>query len=73
MTSVSGSKALATGELLSPTTQGERLRWTAIPGSEPVNARCGLGIFSLAGFVGHNGGIPCYSSIEVYLPTRTPC
>jgi D-alanyl-D-alanine carboxypeptidase len=33
-----------------------------------AHARYGLGILSLAGFLGHNGGIPGYSSIAVYLP-----
>jgi len=45
------TKALATGQLLGPSTQRERLRWTAIPGGEPLDARYGLGILSLAGFV----------------------
>ena len=61
-------RALATGALLSPEMQHERLRWTAVPGGEPLDARYGLGIFSLAGFLGHNGSIPGYSSIAVYLP-----
>jgi len=62
------TKALATGALLSPAMQAERLQWTAIPGGEPLDARYGLGILSLAGFLGHNGGIPGYSSIAMYLP-----
>jgi D-alanyl-D-alanine carboxypeptidase len=62
------TKALATGALLSPEMQRERLEWTAVPGGEPLDARYGLGILSLAGFLGHNGGIPGYSSIAVYLP-----
>ena len=61
-------KALATGALLSPSTQQERLRMTAIPGGEPVDARYGLGIFSLVGFLGHNGAIAGYSTVAVYLP-----
>jgi D-alanyl-D-alanine carboxypeptidase len=63
-----GQKALATGALLSPEMQRERLQWTAVPGGEPLDARYGLGILSLAGFLGHNGGIPGYSSMAVYLP-----
>jgi D-alanyl-D-alanine carboxypeptidase len=62
------AKALATGELLSPEMQAQRLQWTAIPGGEPLDARYGLGILSMAGFLGHNGGIPGYSSIAMYLP-----
>jgi D-alanyl-D-alanine carboxypeptidase len=45
----------------------QRLRWTAIPGGEPLDARYRLGILSLAGFLGHNGGIPGYSTIAMYL------
>jgi hypothetical protein len=45
------TKGLATGQLLGPSTQRERVRWTAIPGGEPLDARYGLGILSLAGFV----------------------
>jgi len=62
------TKALATGALLSPEMQRERLQWTAVPGGEPLDAQYGLGILSLAGFRGHNGGTPGYSSIAVYLP-----
>jgi D-alanyl-D-alanine carboxypeptidase len=62
------TKALAMGTLLSPAMQAERLQWTAIPGGEPLDARYGLGILSLAGFLGHNGSIPGYSSIAMYLP-----
>jgi D-alanyl-D-alanine carboxypeptidase len=62
------SRALATGALLSPELQAERLQWTTVPGGEPLNARYGLGILSLAGFLGHNGGLPGYSSIAMHLP-----
>ena len=62
------TRALATGALLGPELQTERLRWTAVPGGEPLDAKYGLGILSLAGFVGHNGGLPGYSSIAMYLP-----
>jgi len=62
------SKALATGALLSPAMQRERSQWSAIPGGEPLDARYGLGILSMAGFLGHNGGIPGFSSIAMYLP-----
>ncbi len=62
------ARALATGALLSPTIQRERLEMTAIPGAEGFDAGYGLGFFSIAGFIGHNGGIPGYSSIAVHLP-----
>jgi len=32
------------------------------------DARYGLGIVSLVGFLGHNGAIPGYGSIAMYLP-----
>jgi D-alanyl-D-alanine carboxypeptidase len=57
------ARALATGALLSPAAQRERLQWTAVPGGEALDMRYGI-----AGFVGHNGGIPGYSSIAVHLP-----
>jgi D-alanyl-D-alanine carboxypeptidase len=61
-------RALATGALLSPAVQRERLQGVTIPTADGVEARYGLGLFSIGGFIGHNGGIPGYSSIAVYLP-----
>ena len=51
-----------------PEVQRERLQWTAIPDSEPLDARYGLGILSTAGFLGHNGGIPGYGGLAMHLP-----
>jgi D-alanyl-D-alanine carboxypeptidase len=62
------ARALATGALLSPALQAERLRTTPIPGAEALRAGYGLGVLSLAGFIGHNGGVPGYSSIAMHLP-----
>ncbi|MBG0856316.1 beta-lactamase family protein [Streptomyces spinoverrucosus] len=52
--------------LISPVTQRQRLdtRSTTIPG-----AGYGLGIFNVQGWIGHNGSLPGYESLTVYLPS----
>jgi D-alanyl-D-alanine carboxypeptidase len=62
------TEALASGVLLSPTTQRERLQWTAMPVGEAVDIRYGLGILSFNGFIGHTGSIAGYESIALHLP-----
>ncbi|MFD3871980.1 serine hydrolase domain-containing protein [Streptomyces sp. NPDC058623] len=61
----SWARTLATGTLLKPATQAERLRTTPmnIPGDG-----YGLGIFDIQGWIGHNGSIPGYEVLPVYLP-----
>ncbi|MGE7389847.1 serine hydrolase domain-containing protein [Streptomyces sp. NPDC004126] len=61
----SWAKTLATGTLLTPATQAERLKTTSvgIPG-----AGYGLGLFDVQGWIGHNGSLPGYESLGVYLP-----
>ncbi|MEV6319387.1 serine hydrolase domain-containing protein [Streptomyces sp. NPDC051776] len=61
------AKIVATGTLLSPETQRERLKVlpTGIPGLS-----YGLGIFELDGWIGHNGSLPGYESATVYLPSQ---
>ncbi|MET9699933.1 serine hydrolase domain-containing protein [Streptomyces sp. NPDC006529] len=56
---------LATGTLLTPATQAERLKTTPmdLPGTG-----YGLGIFNVQGWLGHNGSLPGYESLTVYLP-----
>ncbi|WSN35293.1 beta-lactamase family protein [Streptomyces uncialis] len=56
---------LANGTLLTPETQAERLKTapTSIPG-----AGYGLGIFNVQGWIGHNGSLPGYESLTIYLP-----
>ncbi|MFF7178558.1 serine hydrolase [Streptomyces sp. NPDC008121] len=58
---------VATGTLLRPETQRERLRTlpTGFPGTN-----YGLGILESGGWIGHNGSIPGYESVTVYLPSR---
>ncbi|MFD3541973.1 serine hydrolase domain-containing protein [Streptomyces sp. NPDC058662] len=59
------ARVLATGTLLTPATQAERLetRPIGIPG-----AGYGLGIFDVQGWIGHNGSLPGYETLTVYLP-----
>ncbi|MBT2459177.1 serine hydrolase [Streptomyces sp. ISL-86] len=61
----SWAHTLATGTLLKPATQAERLKTTPmnIPG-----AGYGLGIFNVQGWIGHNGSLPGYEVLVVYLP-----
>ncbi|MER7734734.1 serine hydrolase domain-containing protein [Streptomyces erythrochromogenes] len=61
----SWARTLATGALLTPATQAQRLKTTSvgIPG-----AGYGLGLFDIQGWIGHNGSLPGYQSLAVYLP-----
>ncbi|MFF0432307.1 serine hydrolase domain-containing protein [Streptomyces sp. NPDC004327] len=58
---------LATGELLSPATQAQRMKTlpTGFPGTS-----YGLGILNTNGWIGHNGSLPGYETVTVYLPER---
>ncbi|WP_223585516.1 serine hydrolase [Microbacterium sp. OVT16B] len=61
--------ALAKGELLSPEIQKERLDVTPMaPGAE--DAGYGLGIFKINGWIGHNGSLPGYKTVTIYLPEK---
>ncbi|WP_369147723.1 serine hydrolase domain-containing protein [Streptomyces sp. R44] len=59
------ARVVATGTLLTPKTQAERLKTypSGIPG-----AGYGLGIFDIQGWIGHNGSLPGYESLTIYLP-----
>ncbi|MES5820650.1 serine hydrolase domain-containing protein [Streptomyces sp. RG80] len=61
------AKIVATGTLLRPETQAQRLKTlpTGIPGTS-----YGLGIFDSGGWIGHNGSIPGYQTVTVYLPSK---
>jgi D-alanyl-D-alanine carboxypeptidase len=61
--------ALATGKLLSPAMQEQRLQTLGIPGQPPGDGY-GLGIFNLGGWIGHNGSVPGYEAVTVYLPEK---
>ncbi len=61
---------LATGRrLLTPRTQAERLQAVPIPGA-PTDVSYGLGLFVAAGWIGHNGSLPGYQSLTIYLPSE---
>jgi D-alanyl-D-alanine carboxypeptidase len=66
------AQALATGRLLSPALQKQRL--TLSPPSvaffrhHGVAAGYGLAIAKLYGFIGHNGGLPGFTTDAWYLP-----
>ncbi|WP_225802815.1 serine hydrolase [Streptomyces sp. NK15101] len=59
------ARVVATGTLLTPKTQAERLKTypTGLAG-----AGYGLGIFDVQGWIGHNGSLPGYESLTIYLP-----
>ncbi|MFE2560648.1 serine hydrolase domain-containing protein [Streptomyces sp. NPDC059352] len=61
------AEVVATGKLLSPETQAQRLRTlpTGFPGTT-----YGLGIFETNGWIGHNGSLPGYETVTVYLPSQ---
>ncbi|WP_371484633.1 serine hydrolase domain-containing protein [Kitasatospora sp. NBC_00315] len=61
------AEIVATGTLLSPRTQAERLR--VLPTGFPGTAY-GLGIFETGGWIGHNGSLPGYESVTVHLPVE---
>jgi len=61
--------ALATGELLSPELQKERLTVTPEDPAHP-DWGYGLGLFNLNGWIGHNGSLPGYKTVSIYLPEK---
>jgi D-alanyl-D-alanine carboxypeptidase len=61
--------ALATGKLLTPEMQAQRLQTVATPGM-PASDGYGVGLFNLAGWIGHNGSLPGYQTVSVYLPEK---
>jgi len=63
-------KALATGRLLSPSLQAQRLQFQSFGLPGPVNLSYGLGIFKLGNLIGHNGAVIGYSSAMLYLPSN---
>ena len=61
--------ALATGKLLTPEMQAQRLQTVSTPGM-PADDGYGVGIFNIGGWIGHNGSLPGYQTVSVYLPEK---
>ncbi|MEU9174328.1 serine hydrolase domain-containing protein [Streptomyces sp. NPDC048420] len=61
------ARIVATGTLLRPETQAQRLK--LLPTGHPGTSY-GLGIFDSGGWIGHNGSIPGYQTVTVYLPSK---
>ncbi|MFJ3931550.1 serine hydrolase domain-containing protein [Streptomyces sp. NPDC090029] len=60
---------VATGApLIEPATQRQRLRTATSP--DFPGAAYGLGLFTAQGWIGHNGSIPGYQSLTLYLPAE---
>ncbi|MEV7282534.1 serine hydrolase domain-containing protein [Streptomyces sp. NPDC093111] len=59
------AKVLATGTLLTPETQAQRLK---VSSTGTPDTGYGLGIFKVEGWTGHNGSLPGYESLTLYLP-----
>ena len=62
------ARDVATGNLLTRATQQQRLRFIPIPNSG--GAGYGLALFNIKGWIGHNGSLPGYESLTIYLPSR---
>ncbi|HEX8753259.1 MAG TPA: serine hydrolase domain-containing protein [Solirubrobacterales bacterium] len=62
------ARALATGTLLKPAVQRQRERFLPFPFSS--QAGYGFGLFDVNGWIGHDGAVPGYESLTVYLPSR---
>ncbi|MFC5029457.1 serine hydrolase domain-containing protein [Streptomyces sp. DSM 41987] len=62
------AKVVATGTLLTPATQAQREKFIPVPGFD--GAAYGLGLFNTHGWIGHNGSLPGYESVTMYLPKQ---
>jgi D-alanyl-D-alanine carboxypeptidase len=62
------AKAVATGALLKPAVQHQRERFVSFPFS--AQAGYGFGLFDVNGWIGHDGAVPGYESLTVYLPSK---
>ena len=63
------ARAVATGALLSPATQAQRLQTVTGP-PFPPDVGYGLGLLVAQGWIGHNGSLPGYQSLTLYLPQQ---
>jgi len=62
-------ESYATGSLLTPELQKERLTWVTFPPNTPQRAY-GMGIGIDRGWLGHTGELPGYNTGAYYLPDR---
>ncbi|HVY97096.1 MAG TPA: serine hydrolase domain-containing protein [Solirubrobacterales bacterium] len=62
------ARAVATGALLKPWVQRQRERFLPFPFSS--QAGYGFGLFDVNGWIGHDGAVPGFESLTVYLPSR---
>ena len=62
-------KSYATGSLVSPEMQKERLTWVTLPPNTPEH-HYGLGIGEDHGWLGHTGELPGYNTAAYYLPAK---
>lgn len=60
------ARVVATGSLLAPWVQRQRERFRPATGLAP--ARYGFALFDVNGWIGHNGSLPGYQSLTIYLP-----
>ena len=64
------ARLFGTGEpILDRRSQREREEWVGLPPNSPEQ-RYGIGVFDFNGWIGHNGGIPGYTTIAWYLPAK---
>lgn len=61
--------ALADGKLLTRQMQEQRLQTVDAQGQAAEHGY-GLGLFNLNGWIGHNGSLPGYQTVSVYLPQK---
>ncbi|MFD5465789.1 serine hydrolase domain-containing protein [Kitasatospora sp. NPDC127059] len=61
----SWAKTMATGAIISPASQTERLK--TLPTGDP-GVTYGFGLFDNGGWIGHNGSMPGFESVAVYMP-----
>ena len=59
-------RALGDGKFYSQKMREARMQWAITHG----NLKYGLGMFSVGGFLGHNGGIPGFTNFSAYSPEK---
>jgi D-alanyl-D-alanine carboxypeptidase len=55
--------------LLSSASQRQREQWVRLPPNSRIQ-RYGIGLFDFNGWIGHNGGVPGYTTVAWYLPSQ---